>query len=70
MVTLDGGKLKVESYRLHPTDDTIAGDRAIVDEIDKLKKTVTEVVFASRGYSIDQPLAVGREIYPTRLPTS
>src|SRR5450432_322990 len=58
VMTLDGGKLAVESYRLIPIDDTIAGDHAIADEIDKLKATVTEVVFASRGYSIDQPLAV------------
>src|ERR1019366_10393318 len=58
VMTLDGSKLTVESYRLIPIDDTIAGDHAIADEIDKLKKTVTEVVFASRGYSIDQPLAV------------
>jgi 5'-nucleotidase/UDP-sugar diphosphatase len=57
-MTLDGGKLAVESYRLNPIDDTIAGDHTIADEIDKLKATVTEVVFASRGYSIDQPLAV------------
>jgi 5'-nucleotidase/UDP-sugar diphosphatase len=58
VMTLDGGKLAVESYRLIPIDDTIAGDHAIADEIDKLKKTVTEVVFASRGYNIDQALAV------------
>jgi 5'-nucleotidase / UDP-sugar diphosphatase len=64
VVTLDGGKLKVESYRLYPIDDTIAGDRAIVDEIDKFKKTVNEVVFASRGYSIDQPLAVAPRDLP------
>jgi 5'-nucleotidase/UDP-sugar diphosphatase len=30
----------------------------IEDEINKLKKTVTDVVFEPRGYSIDQPLAV------------
>ena len=64
VITLDGGKLTVESYRLHPIDDTIAGDRAIADEIDKFKKTVTEVVFASRGYSIDQPLAVAPRDLP------
>jgi 5'-nucleotidase/UDP-sugar diphosphatase len=64
VVTLDGGKLKVESYRLHPIDDTIGGDRAMGDEINKLKKTVTEVVFASRGYSIDQPLAVAPRDLP------
>ena len=58
VITLDGSKLTVESYKLHPIDDTIPGDRAIAEEIDKFKKTVTEVVFASRGYSIDQPLAV------------
>ena len=30
----------------------------------KLKKTVTEVVFASRGYSIDQPLAIAPRDLP------
>ena len=58
VVSLDGGKLTVESYRLYPIDATIAADRDIAEEIDKLKKAVTEAVFASRGYSIDQPLAV------------
>jgi 5'-nucleotidase len=58
VISLNGNKLKVESYRLYPIDDTVAGDRAIADEIDKLKKTATEAVFASRGYRIDQPLAV------------
>ncbi|HEY1281060.1 MAG TPA: 5'-nucleotidase C-terminal domain-containing protein, partial [Acidimicrobiales bacterium] len=58
VVTVDGDKLKVDSYRLYPIDDSIAGDRATAAEIDKLKKGVTAAVFASRGYSIDQPLAV------------
>src|ERR1019366_4601290 len=64
VITLDGNKLTVESYRLHPIDDSIAGDRAIADEIAKFKKTVTEVAFASRGYSIDQPLAVAPRDIP------
>ena len=64
VISLDGGKLTVESYKLYPIDDTIAGDRAIADEIDKFKKTVTEVVFASRGYRIDQPLAVAPRDIP------
>jgi len=64
VMTLDGGKLLVESYQLIPIDDTIAGDHAIADEIDKLKKTVTEVVFAPRGYSIEQPLAVTPQDLP------
>ncbi|MEI6632306.1 MAG: bifunctional metallophosphatase/5'-nucleotidase [Chlamydiota bacterium] len=63
-ITLDGDKLTVESYRLHPIDDTISGDRAIADEIDKFKKSVTEIVFASRGYRIDQPLAVAPRDLP------
>ena len=64
VITLDGGKLTVESYRLYPIDDTIAGDRAIAGEIEKLKKSVTAAVFASRGYSIDQPLAVAPRDLP------
>lgn len=58
VITMDGDKLTVDSYKLLPVDDTIAGDRAIADEVEKIKKTVTDVVFASRGYSIDQPLAM------------
>jgi len=43
VITLDDGELTIESYRLHPVDDTIAGDRLIEGEIDKFKKTVSEV---------------------------
>jgi 5'-nucleotidase / UDP-sugar diphosphatase len=64
VVTLDGGKLKVDSYRLLPIDDTIPGDRAIASEIEKLKEGVTKAVFASRGYSVDQPLAVAPQDLP------
>ena len=64
VITLDGNKLQVESYKLHPIDDSIAGDRAIADEIEDIKKTVTEVVFASRGYQIDQPLATAPRDLP------
>jgi 5'-nucleotidase / UDP-sugar diphosphatase len=58
VVTVDGSRLQVDSYRLYPIDDSIAGDRAIADEIDRLENAVTAAVFASRGYRIDQPLAV------------
>ncbi len=58
VITMDGDKLTVDSYRLHPIDDTIAGDRAIAAEIDVLKKSVTAAAFASRGYRVDQPLAI------------
>jgi 5'-nucleotidase len=58
VIGLDGGTLTVESYRLHPIDDSIEGDRAIAARIDEFKAAVTAAVFASRGYSIDQPLAI------------
>jgi 5'-nucleotidase/UDP-sugar diphosphatase len=64
VISLDGATLKVESYRLYPVDDSIMGDRAIAGEIDILKKSVTGAVFASRGYSIDQPLAVAPRDLP------
>jgi 5'-nucleotidase len=64
VITLDGGKLTVESYKLYPVDDTISGDRPVADEIEKFKKTVTAVVFASRSYRIDQPLAVAPQDIP------
>jgi 5'-nucleotidase len=64
VVTVDGRTLRVESYRLYPIDDSIAGDRATADEIEKLKKSVTRAVFAPRGYSIDQPLAIAPRDLP------
>jgi 5'-nucleotidase / UDP-sugar diphosphatase len=64
VVTLDRAKLTVDSYKLYPIDDSIVGDQVIAAEIEKLKKTITRVVFASRGYSIDQPLAIAPQDIP------
>jgi 5'-nucleotidase len=64
VILLDGDKLTVESYKLHPVDDTVAGDQGMADEIESLKKTVTEVAFAPRGYGIDQPLAIAPQDIP------
>jgi 5'-nucleotidase len=64
VLSLDGDKLTVESYKLYPIDDTIVGDAAIEDKIASLKKGVTAAVFASRGYSVDQPLAVITQDFP------
>jgi 5'-nucleotidase len=64
VISVEGARLTVDSYRLHPIDDSIAGDRAINDEIDKLKQGVSAAVFASRGYSVDQPLAVTPQDLP------
>jgi 5'-nucleotidase / UDP-sugar diphosphatase len=64
VITVNGDKLTVDSYRLHSIDDTIAGDRAVADEIEVLKKSVTAAAFASRGYRIDQPLAIAPRDLP------
>jgi 5'-nucleotidase len=64
VMTLDGDKLTIDSYKLHPIDDTILGDKAIADEIEKFKTSATKAVFASRGYSIDQPLAIAPQDLP------
>ena len=64
VISLDGGKPTVEAYRLHPIDDTIAGDRAIAAEIEQLKKSVSAAAFASRGYRVDQPLAIAPRDLP------
>ena len=66
VITIDGGTLKIESYKLYPIDDTIQGDRAISGTIDALAKPVTAAVFASRGYRVDQQLA----IVPRDLPNT
>jgi len=58
VITLDDGKLTVDSCQLHPIDDSIAGDPEIDAKIDKLKQGVTAAVFAARGYRVDQPLAI------------
>lgn len=64
VISIDGAKLAVDSYQLHPIDDSVAGDRGIDDEIDKLKQGVSAAVFGSRGYSIDQPLAITPQDLP------
>ena len=64
VITLDGKKLTVTSYRLLPIDDSILGDRTIGLEIDQLKKSVSAAAFASRGYSMDQPLAIAPRDLP------
>ena len=64
VIAMDGGKPKVVSYNLLPIDDSIAGDRAIAGEIETLKKSVNQAVFASRGYSVDQPLAIAPRDLP------
>jgi len=72
-VSVADGVLTVETYRLFAIDDRIAGDHAVAAAIDQLKQPVTAAVFASRGYSIDQPLAIAPQDLPntfTDIPAS
>jgi 5'-nucleotidase/UDP-sugar diphosphatase len=64
VITLDGDKLTVDSYQLHPIDASTAGDPAISDEIEQFKSSVNAAVFASRGFRIDQPRAVAPQDLP------
>jgi 5'-nucleotidase / UDP-sugar diphosphatase len=64
VLTLDGGHTFVESYQLHAIDDALAADRGIEHEIARLAQNVTEIVFASRGYRLDQPLAIAPRDLP------
>ena len=66
VISLDGDTLTVESYKLYPVDDSVPGDKMIAEVIEGYKKVVTDVVFASRGFAIDQPLvAVSQDIANT-----
>jgi 5'-nucleotidase / UDP-sugar diphosphatase len=58
VVSFEDGKTKLVSWKLNPINDSVPGDKNIADEISKLKTGVTQSVFESRGYSIDQPLAI------------
>jgi hypothetical protein len=54
--TIDRDVLTVDAFQTHPIDDTIPGDAVISQIIERFKKRVTELVFAPRGFAIDQPL--------------
>lgn len=64
VISLDDGKVKVESYRLIPVEDTIMGDRLIQQEVDRFVHKSSQYAFASRGYSVTQPLVVISEDWP------
>src|SRR5271166_3218531 len=38
VISVDGDKLTVDSYKLYPVDDTIIGDKAIAEQIEGFKK--------------------------------
>lgn len=66
VMTIENGKIRFVSWKLNPVNDAIKGDKKIDEAINKLKPGVTRAVFESRGYSIDQPLA----IIPKDLPNT
>lgn len=64
VISIEAGVLTVESYGLYAIDDSIAGDHDIANAIDQLKSSVDAAVFTSRGYSIDQALAIAPQDLP------
>jgi len=64
VMSFENGQTKLVSWKLNPVDDTVLGDKKIAEAIDQLKAGVTKAVFESRGYSIDQPLAIIPQDFP------
>ncbi|ARS47827.1 metallophosphoesterase [Ectopseudomonas mendocina] len=53
----DDGVPRLRDYRLHPVNDSIAGDEAIIAKVEDFKQVVSERMLAPKGYRFDQPLA-------------
>jgi 5'-nucleotidase len=53
----DDGVPRVRDYRLHPVNDSIAGDAAITAKVEDFKQVVSERMLTPKGYRFDQPLA-------------
>ena len=58
VVSLEGGRSKVESYRVLAVDDKIQGDTSVHNKVNHFLEASSAAVFASRGYSVTQPLAL------------
>ena len=52
VVSLKNGRIKVDSYRVIPVDDTVQ------NEVDHLLEASSAAIFEPRGYSLTQPLEV------------
>ena len=64
VLSLEKGKVKVESYRLIPVDDQIQGDANIQAQVETFLQRSGTAAFASRGYQTTQPLVVVSEDWP------
>ncbi|ATH83445.1 metallophosphoesterase [Ectopseudomonas mendocina] len=53
----DDGVPRLRDYRLHPVNDSIAGDEAITAKVEDFKQVVSERMLVPKGYRFDQPLA-------------
>jgi len=58
VIRMEGGDRKVESYKLHTIDDTIPGDPRLAKAVEVFKAETSRILFAPRGFAIDEPLAV------------
>jgi 5'-nucleotidase len=63
-VTIDRGVLAVDACQAHPIDATIHGDAAVSGVVEEFKARTTKLVFAPRGFAIDQPLVRIKEDLP------
>jgi len=64
VLSLEHGRVQVESYRLIPVDDQIQGDPAIQNRVDRFLQRSGTAAFAPRGYATTQPLVVISEDWP------
>ncbi len=58
VVRMEGHERKVAFYQLHTIDDAIPGDPRLADAMEGFKADASRIVFAPRGFAIDEPLAV------------
>jgi 5'-nucleotidase / UDP-sugar diphosphatase len=58
VIRMEGRERKVESYKLHTIDDTIPGDPRLAKAVKVFKVETSRILFAPRGFAIDEPLAV------------
>ncbi|WP_052055716.1 bifunctional UDP-sugar hydrolase/5'-nucleotidase [Myxosarcina sp. GI1] len=68
ILSLENGRVQVESYRLIPIDDRIKGDENIQAQVENFLRKSGTAVFASRGYKTKQPLVVVSEDWPMNYP--
>ena len=64
VLSLEEGRVTVESYRLIPVDDQIQGDAAIQAQVERFLRQSGEITFAPRGYATSQPLVMITEDWP------